>query len=80
MAFIKEEIEHDELNVTITVLEREKSEASEPWSIINIEVDNFENYSPKELRRLGKWLIEQGKRIGREYKSNGAVRSTDSRN
>ena len=78
MAFVKEEIKHDVFDATITVLEREKSELSEPWNIINFEVDSYENCTPKELRRIGKWRIEQGKRIVKEYKSNGARRTPDS--
>lgn len=74
MAFVKEEIKHDVFDATITVLERESSEFSEPWNIISLEIDSFENCTPKELRKLGKWMVEQGKRIGREYKSNGAKR------
>ena len=72
MAFVKEEIEFDVLEAKIMVLERESGEYPEPWSIISFSVDDLENCTPKELRQLGKWLIEQGKRIGKEYKSNGA--------
>lgn len=74
MAFVKEEIKHYVFDATITVLEREQSEFSDPWNIINLEVDSFQNCTPKELRKLGNWLLKQGKRIGKEYKSNGSQR------
>lgn len=79
MAFIKEEIENEIFNTKITILEREKSEFSESWKIISMELDSFENCTPKQLRILGRWLIKEGKRIGKEYKSNGSKRINNSK-
>lgn len=70
MAYIKEEIKHEYLQeVELQILEREKFEYADPWRIATLQIDA--KLSPKEMRELGKWLIQQGKRIGREYKSNG---------
>jgi hypothetical protein len=74
MAYIKEETKHEYLGAIIQVKEREKFEYYDPWRIITLEVDRLEDFSPKELRELGEWLIDQGKRIGKEYRSNGAIR------
>ena len=75
MGFVTEEIEHDELPVTLTMVEREKGETKEPWRFIGIEFDRFESLTPPELRKLGRWLVQEGKRIGKEYKSNGAMKT-----
>lgn len=74
MGLIREESAHDDLPATITVVEREKGEMTEPWRFIGLYVDHFERMTPPELRKLGRWLTKEGKRIGREFKSNGAPR------
>ncbi len=71
MARIHERIEH-ESGAELTVSERHPTEAREPWKCITLRMDDFEELTPKELRALGKWLTQQGRRIGRTYKSNGA--------
>lgn len=74
MGIIHEEVEFSTWDGTarISVIEKEKGECVEPWLICSVEVDRFGKFSPKELRALGRWFINEGKRIGREYKSNGA--------
>jgi len=74
MSIVNEENTHEFLPVKVEVLERTKGEMTIPWKIIQVEIDNYECMSPPELRLLGRWLINQGNRIGREYKSNGARR------
>ena len=77
MGFVTEEIEHEELPVKLMTVERDKEsgECREPWRFISLEFDHFENLTPPELRRLGRWLVQEGKRIGKEYKSNGAMKT-----
>lgn len=75
MAFIQESVEFDSV-LTVEVLEKEKNEYVEPWEIVNIELAFSVRLSPKKMRELGKWLINQGKRIGREYNSNGKKKKT----
>lgn len=77
MGFVTEEIEHDELSAVLTTIEREAGETSEPWRFIELDLDRFERMTPRELRSLGKWLAKEGKRIGREYKSNGAKKASE---
>lgn len=72
MAIVHEETAHETLPVTITVTERVAGEQRPAWEMIGLEYDSFENMTPKQLRELGRWLISEGERIGREYKSNGA--------
>ena len=55
--------------------DKESGEFREPWRFISLEFDQFENLTPPELRRLGRWLVQEGKRIGKEYKSNGAMKT-----
>ena len=74
MAFIKETIDH-ESGAEITVLQRD-DEFYQPWKIISLEMESYETLTPRELRRIGKWLIDQSKRIGKEYKPNGAPKKT----
>lgn len=75
MGLINEETKIEIAEATITVVEREKGEMTEPWKFISLDIDSMESLSPRELRELGKWLVKEGKRIGKEYKSNGAKRS-----
>jgi hypothetical protein len=76
MALIHEELKHEYLPASLMVSQRQKGESIEPWAILHCEVDNMERLTPKQLVELGEWLTEQGKRIGREYKSNGAPRTS----
>lgn len=76
MGFVTEEIEHDELPVKLMTVERDKEsgECREPWRFISLDFDLFTNMTPPELRQLGRWLVKEGRRIGKEYKSNGAMK------
>lgn len=71
MGFIREEVTNDIAETELTVVEREKHETREPWRFITIHMNSFDTLTPKELRQLGRWLHQQGIRLGREYKSNG---------
>jgi hypothetical protein len=58
------------------VVERAKHECREPWHFVRLEIDSRNGYmSPKELRELGRWLMTEGKRLGKQYKSNGAPKA-----
>jgi hypothetical protein len=59
------------LGFSIEVIEREPGETREQWKMIAIEAPFAEYLTPSQLRTLGRWLVSEGKRIGREYKSNG---------
>jgi len=74
MALIHEETKH-ELGARLMVSERAKDETRDPWRFVSVEMDGFDNLTPTELRTLGKWMVQQGRRIGREYKSNGAPKA-----
>lgn len=75
MAIVHEETKHEYLPVSIMVSQRTRGETIAPWDILHCEVDSMTRMSPKQLQEVGYWLVEQGKRIGREYKSNGAPRA-----
>lgn len=77
MGIIREEINHEELEVKITVVEKEDGEVVEPWRFCRLEVDSFEGFTPKELKQLGRWLVQEGTRLGRQYTSKGAPRKAD---
>lgn len=76
MGLIREVFAPDDLLATIMVVERQDGETTEPWRFIGLDVDNLGRLTPPELRKLGRWLVREGKRIGREYKSNGAPKVT----
>lgn len=75
MAYINETKFIQEYDIQIEVLEREDHEDPDPWKIISIDFNSMQRFTPKELRSLGKCLISEGKRIGREYKSNGKIKN-----
>lgn len=58
----------------LSVVQRGPGEYYEPWRIISFERDTMEFMTPRELRELGRWLISEGKRIGREYTANGSLK------
>ena len=72
MGLIHEETENSLFPMEITVSERLPGETREPWKIICLNWDSFTSLSPLELRQLGRWMMKESLRIGREYKSNGA--------
>ena len=75
MGHVKEDIKHRESGATISVVERAKWENMAPWAFIDFERSwTGGRMTPKELRELGVWLIEQGERLGKKYKSNGSPR------
>lgn len=65
---------NQEHGVVVEVVERTKGEYPEPWRIIHLDFDGHYPVTPKELRELGRFLVKQGKRIGKEYTSKGARR------
>ncbi len=75
MGFVTEEIAHDELSAVLTTVEKEAGETRDQWRFVELEIDRFERMTPRELRLLGKWLVKEGKRMGREYRSNGAMKT-----
>jgi hypothetical protein len=74
MAIVHEELKHEYLPASIMVSQRQAGETIAPWAILHCEVDGMERMSPKELRELGRWMVQEGKRLGRQYKSNGEPR------
>lgn len=75
MGVIHERSRHDGTGCELLVSERGAGETREPWRFVSMEFDSFERLTPTELRSLGKWLQQQGRRLGREFKSNGAPRT-----
>jgi hypothetical protein len=75
MALVHEELKHEYLPVSLMVSQRQKGEVIAPWAMVHCEVDGMERMTPSELVEVGQWLVEQGRRIAREYKLNGAPRA-----
>lgn len=74
MGIIRDERMHEEFGGVVKVVEREPGECRAPWEMISVEIDCMQCMTPRELRRLGRWLQQEGKRIGREFTSKGAPR------
>lgn len=77
MAFIRETIKNKILDSALQVVEPDLDEKEyiAPWHIVYLEVDSFEGpITPKQLKRLGKWLVSEGKRIKKAYNSDGSKR------
>lgn len=74
MGIVNEKVSCEIVQAEISVVQRTKGETVEPWRFITLEVDGFERMTPKELRKFGRWCITEGKRIGKQYRSNGAAR------
>lgn len=75
MGLIKETIKHPTIeDVEITVDEHAKNEDRAPYDIVSLNVAFYSISNPNELIELGKWLIENGKRIKKQYTSKGKLR------
>lgn len=74
MGIVTYEAEHDVCEASVMVDQREPGACRGPWEMITVEINGHSRMTPKELRKLGRWLQQEGKRIGREFKSNGAPR------
>lgn len=79
MGLINEETKHEYLAASFYVVERQAGETREAWRFVAIDIDGMERLTPREMRDLGRWLQQQGRRLGREYKSNGAPRAVADR-
>ncbi len=72
MSLVNEEIKHPTIDgAEILVLEKTKGEMKPPNTIISFNIDFCSIETPDELISLGEWLIENGKRIKKEYTSTG---------
>ncbi len=75
MGNIKEEIKHPNFfDVEIVVDEQSKDETRDPYDIVTLYISYSSINNPNELIELGKWLIDNGNRIKREYTSKGKKR------
>ena len=71
MGLIQETINHPTIDgVDLEVDEFDKHEVRVPYKIISLDISNY-HMSAIELIELGKWLIENGRRIKKEYSSKG---------
>jgi len=73
MGIIQETLYNDLSGVSLEVIQHTDDEMYDPWHIISIEGLGFGtgDLSAKELKLLGKWLIEQSKYISKNYTSKG---------
>jgi hypothetical protein len=75
MGLIQETINHPTIDdVEIVVDEKEKGAIREPYDIVSLDISFSSIRQPDELVELGKWLIEQGTRIKKQYTSTGILR------
>ncbi len=72
MGIIQETVVHPTIkNAEIDVDEHSKDETREPYDIVFLCIAGAEIKSPDQLIELGKWLIEQGTRIKKDYTPTG---------
>lgn len=75
MGLIVETIYHPTLDdVELTIDEQSNDEEREPYNIVWLDTAFADLRTPNDLIELGKWLVEQGERIKREYTSKGKKR------
>ena len=75
MSIVHEQVQHAGSGVELTVSEKVARETRDQWRFISLEIDGWGRLTPRELRELGRWLQQQGRRMGKEYKSNGAPKA-----
>lgn len=75
MGLIQETINHPTIDdVEIVVDKKSKDETREPYDIVSLDISFSSIRQPDELVELGKWLIEQGTRIKKQYTATGKLR------
>ena len=75
MGFIHETIYHPTIDdVEIVVDEKSIDETREPYDIVSLYVSFSAIQQPDDLVELGKWLIDHGTRIKKQYTSKGKPR------
>lgn len=74
MSIVHEQVHHAG-GVDLMVSEKVAGETRDQWRFISLEIDGWVRLTPRELRELGRWLQQQGRRMGKEYKSNGAPKA-----
>jgi len=75
MGYILEETQHPTLTGTeIWVDEKIKGETRNAWNIVTLHVDTFKIRTPSDMIELGEWLIQNAKRIKREYTPTGKLK------
>jgi hypothetical protein len=75
MGIIREQLTNEIGKTEVAVVERTKRESPRPWEIVFLRIDDMGRMTPKQMCELGRWLQREGKRIGQQYKSNGAPKS-----
>lgn len=58
-------------SVSLHIVGRDRGEMRDAWKIVELDIDTYDYFTPKELCSIGKWLYSEGKRISRAYKPNG---------
>ncbi len=77
MGYILEETFHPVLeNVSIMVDDTTKGSTREPWNIMSLDINFADIRTPDDHILLGEWLIENAKRIKKEYTPTGKKRKT----
>lgn len=71
MAYINETILHEELSVSIDVLQKKEDETYEDYEIISLHLNQMSIRTPQDLVKLGSWLCNQGAKIWDEYNKDG---------
>lgn len=71
MGPLRERSRHDTLPVGIAVYGREDAQKRGAWKIATVDVTCMTRLTPMEMREMGRWLVAEGKRLGREYTSTG---------
>lgn len=74
MSIVHEQVGHIS-GVELMVSEKIPAETRDQWRFISLEIEEWVRLTPRELRELGRWLQQQGRRMGKEYKSNGAPKA-----
>lgn len=71
MSLIHEETLHHIGEAEVMVSERTRGESIDDWDIVHLRVDSMGRMTPDDLSELGRWLVEQGERIKRQYTKTG---------
>lgn len=71
MSIIHEETLYHIGETEVMVSERTRGESIDEWEIVHLRTDSMGRMTPDGLCELGRWLVEQGERIKRQYTKTG---------
>lgn len=72
MAFHRQEVTHTLYPIDLAIVNQKSFEQKlQPWQFIVMSWDESFVATPKQVKEIGKFLIQEAERVGKEFRYNG---------